>query len=401
MAPKPKMSSGNIVALCVAVLLTGMLNTCSTKVLFSQYSTGADGKSEKFTKPWFGAWNMLTAMLLVGIIDAVFRRLKGETKTVPMDTEAPFVPKDTTGEYSYMQKALIVAVPGCFDLLATGLRWIGILYIPASIVMILRGSCIIFTAIGARIVFGAARPVRTFQVVGLSLCMGGIGITGLAQVTGGSSGAVAGDDSSIAFGMGMVVLAQIVQAVQLVGEEWLMKGCDLPGFQVVGWEGFWGVIVMIVFVYPVLWALPGQDHGHMEDAFDTFEQIKNSSAVQALALTYLFSCATFNATGIVISGVLSAVHRVILVAITTLLIWGFGLYVHYCYDSTSEFGEVWTPYSPIQLVGFCFLVMGQAVYGQLVKLPGLEYPRDTPANCVAPKSPSNAFGGAVAYSSPH
>merc|ERR1712050_299562 len=138
---------------------------------------------------------------------------------------------------------------------------------------------------------------------------------------------------------------------------------------VIGWEGFWGCVAMIVVVYPLLYWLPGSDHGHMEDAIDTFFQIKNSFMVQALALTYIFSCATFNATGIAITGALSAVHRVILVAVTTLLIWAFGLCVHYFYDSTSPFGEAWTPYSPLQLLAFCILVLGQAVYGQMIKVP--------------------------------
>ena len=49
--------------------------------------------------------------------------------------------------------------------------------------------------------------------------------------------------------MGMVLLGQVVQAAQVVAEEWLMKGMDLPPMQIVGWEGIWGSLMMILIVY--------------------------------------------------------------------------------------------------------------------------------------------------------
>lgn len=193
---------------------------------------------------------------------------------------------------------------------------------------------------------------------------------------GGSANADSGggDVASLTFGIGMVLLAQIVQAAQVVAEEWLMKDVDLPMFQIVGWEGFWGCLVMIVIVFPLLQALPGNDEGSEENTMDTLVMIYNSHGVLLCCLTYVFSCATFNATGIAVTGALSAVHRMMLDASRTTVIWVFGLYVHYYYDRSSLFGEVWTPYSKYQLVGFVILVCGQAIYGEVLKLPGFKYP---------------------------
>lgn len=214
-----------------------------------------------------------------------------------------------------------------------------------------------------------------FNWVGLFLCMLGIFFVGLAEALGSSKGLSGSKDTvSTVFGMFMVVAAQMVQAMQLVAEEWLMKDVDLPMMEIVGWEGFWGCVLMGVVFYPVLYVLPGHDNGHMEDAFDTVYQIMNSTAVATCAIVYIFSCATFNATGIAVTGALSAVHRIIIVAISTMVIWVFGLCVHEFYDENAEFGEVWTPYSWFQLFGFGVLILGQMVYGEMIKVPGLRYP---------------------------
>jgi hypothetical protein len=174
--------------------------------------------------------------------------------------------------------------------------------------------------------------------------------------------------------MAMVLAAQIVQAAQVIAEESFMKDFNLPAMQIVGFEGCWGLLMMVAFVYPALYLLPGSDHGRLEDPFDTFVLVKNSGDIQAMVLMYLFSCATFNATGISVTQALSSVHRMMLDASRTTIIWAFGLLVHHI-NPASQFGEVWTPYSWLQLGGFVVLVFGQAVYGEVLKLPGFEYPK--------------------------
>jgi len=202
-------------------------------------------------------------------------------------------------------------------------------------------------------------------------------MVGSANILGGSA---SGDDKKggnvgeLVFGMSLVLFGQVVQAAQVIAEEWLMKDVDLPGMQIVGFEGVWGILLMCVLVYPTLYLLPGQDGGHLEDPFDTATMVMHSPNLQIMVIVYLFSCATFNVTGIAVTGALSAVHRMMLDASRTTVIWGFGLYVHSYVDEASPFGEAWTPYSYLQLVGFLVLVTGQSVYGEVLKVPGLEYP---------------------------
>lgn len=63
---------------------------------------------------------------------------------------------------------------------------------------------------------------------------------------------------------------------QVILEEFLMKDVNLPAVEIIGYEGIWGVLMMIIFVYPALWLIPGPDHGHQEDLVDTLVMFYNS-----------------------------------------------------------------------------------------------------------------------------
>merc|ERR550525_1850631 len=181
-----------------------------------------------------------------------------------------------------------------------------------------------------------------FNWLGLFPCVIGIVTVGAANVLGAS-----GDDNTqsvgnqdvgdIIYGMTLVLLGQIVQAAQVIAEEWLMKDVDLPSVQIIGFEGFWGITMMFFLVYPILYMLPGEDGGHVEDPIDTAVMLSNSSGLCCCVCLYLFSCGTFNITGIQVTAALSAVHRMMMDASRTMVIWAFGLYIHYYYDANSKF----------------------------------------------------------------
>lgn len=57
-----------------------------------------------------------------------------------------------------------------------------------------------------------------------------------------------------------------------------------------------------------------------------------------------------------------------------MIIWGVGLFVHYQIDPSSPFGEAWTGSSQLQLFGFVILITGQAIYGEIIRIPGLRWP---------------------------
>merc|ERR1712228_248933 len=80
---------------------------------------------------------------------------------------------------------------------------------------------------------------------------------------------------------------------------------------------------------------------------------------------YLFSVFTFNIVGMMVTYRLSAVHRTLLEASRTAVIWIIDLTIHHYYPA-STFGETWNAYSYLQLIGFVLLVIGQATYAELI-----------------------------------
>jgi len=370
-----------IVFYVISMIISGTVNTLTTKMQFTTTSVNKDGQEATFSKPWFATLNMLGAMLVVGIVDKAVRSCRPTDSLVP-DTEKGLLGKDeAAGMPSYRQKVLMTSFPAGFDLLATGFCCMGMLYIPASIWQMLKGGSVIFCGILS--VTFLKRRLYAFHWLGLSLCVLGLCTVGMSNVLGNSQQPHASDTADLLLGMGLVMLGQVVQAAQVIAEEYLMKDVDLPAMQVVGWEGFWGTLMMLFVVYPLLWVVPGDDHGHAEDVVDTFVMIKNSMPLFWLVLLYLLSCGSFNASGIAVTGALSATHRMMMDASRTSVIWAFGLTVHYSINPNSPYSEAWTSYSYIQLIGFLILVSGQAVYGEVLKVPGLYYP---PAPMVTPTS---------------
>lgn len=387
---KKQTSNSTVIMLIIGMLLSGSLNTITTKVQFTMSSTSIDGEPERFNKTWSGAFNMMFAMALVMAVERCFHLCC--TPSLPSsDKSEPLLDSDRTST-SYWKKVCLVSIPAAFDLVATALCCVGMLYIPASVWQMLRGASLVFAAV-LSVIF-LKRQMFAYHWLGLMLCVLGICIVGSASILGGSGDQEnSHDDDTLAtlLGMSFVLAGQVVQAAQVIAEEYFMKSLDLPAMHVVGYEGIWGTIQMCVIVYPVLYMLPGSDHGHQEDVFDTVAMIYNNPNLALMILVYLFSCGMFNATGIAITGALSAVHRTMLDASRTMMIWGFDLFVHYCIDSKSPFGEAWTSYSYIQLVGFAVLVLGQGIYGEVIKVPGLTYPTPLEINPASWSTPGSAL----------
>jgi len=228
------------------MLLFGSLNTITMKIQFSMSSVGVAGMEEQFQKPWFGTFNMFLGMTLVLFAEAlvqIYRRRKVKDDTLSTALVADCSPVDAIDGpldkegLSWCQKVCLVAIPAGFDLLATGLCCIGMLYIPASVWQMLRGAEIIFAAILS--VLFLKRSMLAFNLLGIALCVIGVTFVGLANVWGSSSepSSSNNDTGLVVFGMALVLGGQVVQAAQVIAEEWLLKDVDLPEMQIIGFEG--------------------------------------------------------------------------------------------------------------------------------------------------------------------
>merc|ERR1711974_512195 len=88
-----------------------------------------------------------------------------------------------------------------------------------------------------------------------------------------------------------------------------------------------------------------------------------------LTLGLQVATAVLNVSGILTAKYLNSVHRLLLDSLRSAVVWAFGLWMHCLWDGTSMVGEPWTLYSYFQMGGFCLMVFGQLVYGDLIVLP--------------------------------
>jgi len=211
------------------------------------------------------------------------------------------------------------------------------------------------------------RRLQSSHWIGITVCTLGIVLVSSAAILQS-----AGEEQlEVARGIALILLGQAFQALRMVLECWLLRRDCLPEHHRIGWEGAWGLLLMLGLVGPLLYAAPGSDNGHKEDLVDTGVMLANSHNLQAMVSICLFSCVLYNIAGIGVTGSLSSLQRLALEASRSLLVWIVTMIVHYFFDPQSSFGEAWTQHSPLQLLGFMLLLLGQVIYADLVRIPCL------------------------------
>jgi len=362
----------------IGLLVFGSLNTLTTKIQFELSSVGMDGTEKNFKKPWFGTFTMFLGMVIVlGIhfINVMMRQPK-ESADIKVHLLEAASKKPAVKEATFWEASKLIAIPAILDLIATTLCCVGILYNSASVFQMLRGSMIIFSAC-LSVVF-LRKKLHAYHWTGVGICCLAIVLVGYSNMMASSSTEATASTvprSKVVFGMALIVLGQVIQASQVVLEEKLLRGYTVEPFQIVGMEGVWGSLAMLFVVFPALYFIPGSDAlNTQENLYDTIVMMGNNKSLQYLVLLYVFSVFTYNMSGMLVTYALSAVHRTMLEASRTAVIWIVDLVIHYWICPSSSFGEVWTSWSWLQLLGFAFLILGQSVYSELIKLPNFYYP---------------------------
>lgn len=338
------------------MVLTGAMNTIVSKSLMSTTGVSETGQSEPFAKPWFLTLVMFLAMSVALPYTRAYTKCFARRSTAKM--AEPLLAEAEAGGIVAPQwtkwKVLKTAIPALFDLIACGLANTGFLFVPASVWQMLRGSELLFAALLRGLCLG--KHLAPHQWRGLSLTLLGVTMVGLAHAW------ATGSQIHACLGMGMVILSQAFQAGQAVAEEMLVEE-DLPELEVLGIEGAWGAVMMVLFIFPLLFIIPGADHGHLEDEWDAWTLLISNSWLGGLLLAYFVSVSLYNMLGIAFlaaSG--STVLRLMFDTLRTLVVWVFGLVIHYCVDARSGVGEAWTPYSYFEAAGFVLLILGNITF---------------------------------------
>ena len=344
--------------------LIGTFTTIFGKSLYETNGEGSeycdmnddDNKDCNFNKPWFTVFVMKFSMSLCLLLYFGFGWGK----------ENPNAPNPSWSTIK------AVAFPASLDLLNTVLGNVGLLWVNSSIYQMTRGSVVIFSAFLSVKFLG--RTMRSFHYWSIGFVLVAVIVVGVAGVMGSSD-----DDSSsggaVILGLGFILAAQMVTAVQFIAEESLMNNpkTTLDPVALVGFEGLWGLLYFMVLA-PVLTITPRSDMDVSsiwhENFLDTFVQLSNSSALCWLTFGYFCTILMYNIAANIVTQTLSAVVRSILEACRVIGVWVVGLLFYYAgTGAITTVGEEWSSWSFLQLFGFLVLMYGTFAYKGLVKLP--------------------------------
>ncbi|KDO22689.1 hypothetical protein SPRG_11004 [Saprolegnia parasitica CBS 223.65] len=316
-------------------LLLGTSTTLSSKFMYGIQSIGLEETPKPFEKPLMQTFFMFVAMALALPVYFVYQLC---------------LPKDQRQQLR-LDAALKLCIPAAADLVSTALNCVGLLYVNVSFYQLARCTVIIYVA--------------TLKVLFLRFVMTGYMRLGIAinavAIVVISASALAGTENlgDTILGVSVMLLACLSTALQYVSEEYYMKkGAKTAGVSevsnppmvVIGMEGLWGTLLMLVLVLPLAY----------------------------VCALYIVSITGFNIASIYVTYFLDSVWRSILVNFRPVAVWLASLFTYYV-ATTHELGEPWTPWSWLQLGGMLLLFYGTAVYNANVRLRCYDYSPPTMA----------------------
>lgn len=353
----------------LGMLVTGSINTLTKKVQLQcisegyHYENSTSWEPHKFNHPWFQTWLMFIgeSTCLIGLFIMRHRQKKERERATAWSNKLGHTAPEEVHHPRVWQWILLV--PTICDLLGTSLAGIGLIYVDASVWQMLRGAIIIFAGILSK--FFLKRKLKPIHWLGMSVVTVGLVLVGCSSVFKNKNS----QDSKAILGIVLILAGQLVSACQMIIEELFLKKRNFPPLQVVGMEGMFGFLLMTFIILPSMYFVPGSDaNGSYENSLDALVQMGNNGKLMAMCFLYLLSIAFYNFFGLAVTRSLTAVHRTLIDACRTILVWLASLFIYYVIDI--RYGEPFdNAYGLLQVDGFAFLLIGTALYNQLMDVP--------------------------------
>ncbi|CAD7939916.1 unnamed protein product [Amoebophrya sp. A120] len=261
----------------------------------------------------------------------------------------------------WRRETLLFAIPCCFDWASSTMVYISYTYLPASVVQMLRGSLIIFVCLIS--VFVLKNKLYAHHFVGVGSVLVGIFLVALSSILQGGS-STTGKGKNPLVGVCICITAQMFASGIMTSEEFIFKRIkNIEPLQAVGIEGGCGITfgVVILTVAQLL---------RVDNVKDAIYDITHSKQAASACVLLACSIAVFNVCGQKITKNISAMARSALDSSRTILVWGaelaFGWRV-FAYDTL----PFW-----VQPFGFVFIVLGQMLYFNTIKIRSLMGPEE-------------------------
>ena len=261
----------------------------------------------------------------------------------------------------------IWAIPAMCDLCGTSIMYVGLTWTYAASFQMLRGSVIIFTGLLSVAFLG--NKLKIHHWVGMIAVIIGLVVVGIGDYVYFHPNNSGLSQDTVLAGDLLIVLAQIITAVQMTVEEKIMKRYKIQPLQGVGWEGIFGfstLTILLIPMYFIPWHLPQsssswQERKSFEDTIDAFHQWGYSWQVLIASLGLVFSIAFFNFAGLTVTKTMNATTRMVLDTLRSIIIWVISL------------GVGWQQFEPLQPVGYVILFVGIWIYYDLIIMPTVRW----------------------------
>ena len=330
-------------------VITGTVMTVVVKVLYEVEAVGLDGVRQPFEKPLTTTLVMTLAMACALPMHWVQQRF--------------FCAPEKRCEPFAWRIYFLLAVPACFDTLGTILAKIGLLYTTVSIFQLVRASLLIFTALAK---WWIGDHITKYMWAGIALNTAAMLLVSSTTFFMPASLANRSGRSPLV-GVLWVLGSCALQGIQYVFEEKVMRVEGPPPLLVVGMEGIWGTILMVI-VLSIAYVLPGPDHGSVENVFDAWIMLQHSELCRAMLLAFFFCVGGYNVFCVTVTYFLSSIWHSILDNFRPVSVWATDLLIYYVI-SHGVYGEPWFAYSYLQVVGMLVLFLGTAVYSGTLRVP--------------------------------
>uniref|UniRef100_A0A8C3SXE9 Solute carrier family 35 member F6 n=2 Tax=Chelydra serpentina TaxID=8475 RepID=A0A8C3SXE9_CHESE len=323
------------------MLLTGSINTLSAKWADNFNAGGCGGTAEhSFQHPFLqavgmflGEFSCLAAFYLLVCRD----RQRAEPSLAPAQ---PFNP-------------LLFLPPALCDMTGTSIMYVALNMTSASSFQMLRGAVIIFTGLLSVAFLG--RKLVPSQWLGILVTMAGLVVVGLADMLGSRD--ATHKLSEVITGDLLIIMAQVIVAIQMVLEEKFIYKHDVHPLRAVGTEGFFGFVILSLLLIPMYY-IPASSFSSsprrvLEDTLDAFCQIGRQPLIALALVGNISSIAFFNFAGISVTKEISATTRMVLDSLRTVVIWAVSLAVG------------WETFHGLEILGFLILLAGAGLYNGL------------------------------------
>ena len=287
------------------------------------------------------------------------------------DTKNESLQEKKEGEKPPVPTNLIFAISAFCDLCASTLNTFGLTYLTSSMYQMMRGVELFFVCLWSKVFL--KNPIYRHHILGVGSLIFGLSLVGL--------NAIMHDDKNVAkdpvIGIILLCSSQFFSSTVYVIQEKFIKKYEIHPFQLVGFEGLWGVIMytalitIFQFISCKKWSkslkegiCSENDKGefHIEDSIFAFRQMGDNLAILFVYISYIVSIAVYNIVGINLTKLVSATARAVVDTVRTVFIWAFFL-VCEPVDGTKEHFHI------LQFIGFIFLVCGTLIYNEILVIP--------------------------------